>query len=181
MSTATADATSLSALGRTVAAYWSLDSTELATQLQSTSSGLSGEEAAQRLRKYGPNDVRASRELSRVDVLSRHLRSPLLLLLVFAAGASLIAGEWLDAAIVMIIVIISVAIGYSREYSAQTTAAALRARIRTRCTVVRDGQEEQVSIEDVVPGDLVLLSAGSLCRRMRSSLKAPTSSSAKPY
>jgi Mg2+-importing ATPase len=114
------------------------------------------------LRKYGPNDVRSSRELSRLVVLTRQLRSPLLLLLVFAAGASLIAGEWLDAAIVMIIVTISVAIGYSREFSAQTTAAALRERIRTRCAVVRNGREEQVPIEDVVPGDLVLLSAGSL-------------------
>ena len=162
MSTAAADSTSLPAPGRTAAAYWSLDPPEVAKQLQSTSSGLSGEEAARRLRQYGPNDVRARRELSRLDVLGRQLRSPLLLLLVFAAGASLIAGEWLDTAIVMIIVIISVAIGYSREYSAQTAAGALQARIRTRCRVVRDGHEEQVPIEDVVPGDLVLLSAGSL-------------------
>src|SRR5688572_25514968 len=107
MSTAAADSTSLPALGRTAAAYWSLDPPEVAKQLQSTSSGLSGEEAAHRLRTYGPNDVRARRELSRLDVLGRQLRSPLLLLLVFAAGASLVAGEWLDTAIVMIIVIIS--------------------------------------------------------------------------
>ncbi len=157
-----ADSTSLPALGLTAAAYWSLDPTEVAKQFQSTSSGLSGEEATRRLRTYGPNETRERRELSRLDVLSRQLRSPLLLLLVFAAIASLLAGEWLDAAIVMIIVIISVAIGYSREYSAQTAAAALGARIRTRCTVVRDGHEEHVPIEDVVPGDLMLLSAGSL-------------------
>ena len=65
MSTAAADSTSLPALGRTAAAYWSLDPTELAKQLQSTSSGLSGEEAARRLRTYGPNETRERRAGSR--------------------------------------------------------------------------------------------------------------------
>jgi Mg2+-importing ATPase len=162
MSTAVADSTPRLAPGRTPPAYWSLDPNELAKQLQSTSPGLSGEEAARRLRTYGPNDTRERRELSRLDVLSRQLRSPLLLLLVFAASASLLAGEWVDTAVVLIIVVMSVFIGYSREYSAQTAAAALQTHIRTRCTVIRGGDQAQVPMEDVVPEDLVLLSAGSV-------------------
>jgi Mg2+-importing ATPase len=131
MATAAADSTSLPAVGRTPAACWSFDPAELARRLQSDSFGLSREELLGVYGPTGPNAVRERRELSRLDVLSRQLSSPLLLLLVFAAGACLMAREWLDTTIVMIIVIISVLIGYSREYSAQTAAAALRARIRT--------------------------------------------------
>ena len=71
----------------TTAAYWSLGPSELINQLQTAATGLSAEEADRRLRLHGRNDVRASRELSRLGVLGRQLRSPLLLLLVFAAGA----------------------------------------------------------------------------------------------
>jgi P-type Mg2+ transporter len=62
-----------------------------------------------------------------------------MLLLVFAAGAAALTGEWLDATIVVTIVIVTVGIGYSREYSAQAAAARLRAHLVARATVLRDG------------------------------------------
>lgn len=145
-----------------IAAYWALDSTELAKRLESGADGLSGTEAAQRLRDHGPNELRERRASSRLDVLFGQLRSPLLLLLVFAAGASAVTGEWLDAAIVVTIVTATVGIGYSREYRAQAVAWALRARLHVRASVLRDGHAEPVPPEEVVPGDVVLLSAGSL-------------------
>ena len=108
--------------------YWALEPEELTRQLQSGPGGLSSAEAAARLRKYGRNELREHRSLSRLRVLLAQVRSPLLLLLVFAAAASALGGEWLDAAIVLTIVFATVGIGYSREYSAQSAAAALRAR-----------------------------------------------------
>ena len=143
-------------------AYWALDPTELLRRLSATPDGLSSADAAVRLRQYGPNTVRAHRPLSRLTVLLNQLRSPLLLLLIFAAGASAITREWVDATIVLTIVVATVAVGYSREYSAQAAAAALRARIHIRTRVLRDGQAESIPVEDVVPGDIVFLSAGSL-------------------
>lgn len=145
-----------------LAAYWALDLTELLARLNSGSEGLSAAEASLRLREYGPNQLRERRPLSRLDVLVRQLRSPLLLLLVFAAGASAVTGEWLDAAIVLTIVVATVGIGYSREYSAQAAAGALRARLRARASVLRDGRAEPVPTEEIVPGDVIILSAGSL-------------------
>jgi len=142
--------------------YWSLQASEVARRLDSTADGLSAPEAARRWRVYGSNELGEQRSLSRLAVLGRQLQSPLLLLLLFAAAASALTGEWLDAAIVMTIVTATVAIGYFREYSAQSAAAALRARLRARATVMRDGQPRQVPREEVVPGDVVLLSAGSL-------------------
>jgi Mg2+-importing ATPase len=143
-------------------AYWSLEVRELMRRLGSSPEGLSSTEADERLRKYGPNELREHQALTRTGVLLRQLRSPLLLLLVFAATASALSGEWIDSMIVITIVIATVGIGYSREYSAQSAAAALRARVRVRANVLRDGRAALVPIELVVPGDIVLLAAGSL-------------------
>lgn len=142
--------------------YWALDAALLATQLASGPDGLSRTESARRLAQYGPNALRGQRQLSRLDVLTRQVRSPLLLLLLFAAGTSALTGEWVDAAIVLTIVVATVAVGYSREYSAQAAAAALGARLVARSSVLRDGRADQIPAEEIVPGDIVLLAAGSL-------------------
>jgi Mg2+-importing ATPase len=143
-------------------AYWSVDARHVAHRLGSGPQGLTTSEAERRLGEYGPNALRETRPLSRVVVLIRQVRSPLLLLLVFAAAASAFTGEWLDAGIVVTIVLATVAIGYSREYSAHAAAAALRSRLRVRTTVVRDTHSTAVPTEEVVPGDVVALAAGSL-------------------
>jgi Mg2+-importing ATPase len=146
----------------TVENYWSLEWQELAKRLGSSAEGLTAEEAASRLRQYGRNELRESASLSRLRVLWNQLENPLLLLLVFAAVLSALTGEWVDAAIVLAVVVASAGMGYSREYGAQTAVAALRASVRTHCNVARDGVPQMIPIEEVVPGDVVLLSAGSL-------------------
>ena len=143
-------------------AFWSVDTTRLLSHLQSHVHGLSAADAESRLATCGPNVLRTEKGLTRLDLLVRQCRSPLLLLLVFAAAASAVTGQWMDAAIVVAIVIATVAVGYTREYSAQTAAAALRSRLSTRATTLRDGQPTQIPTHDVVPGDIVRLSAGSL-------------------
>jgi len=141
---------------------WAQAPTLLLERIGSAQQGLSSEQAAARLQNFGPNQLREERRLSRLQVLMRQLASPLLLLLVFAAVISAVAGEVTDAAIVLAILCASVFIGYRREYSAHAAAAALRERIKTRTRVLRDGREQQVPVEAIVPGDVVLLSAGSL-------------------
>ena len=142
--------------------YWTLTSDEIARQLESGSHGLSSAEAAARLRQYGRNAVRDRGQVSRLHTLLDQLRSPLLLLLIFAAAASGVTREWIDASIVLAIVLATVAIGYSREYRARAAADALRTRMHIRARVVRDGRSQAISSEEIVPGDLVHLSAGNL-------------------
>jgi Mg2+-importing ATPase len=143
-------------------AYWSRPESELCAELGTSGAGLSSEQAAARLLDFGPNELRETQRLSRLRVLLNQARSPLLLLLLFAAGVSLIVGEWTDALIVLVIVCATVLIGYRREYTAQVAAAALVARIKTRATVLRDGEPVQLPVEELVPGDVVTLAAGSL-------------------
>lgn len=142
--------------------YWALPDAALIARLKSSAAGLSSEEAGLRLRQFGPNELRDHRGVGRWRVLFNQLRSPVLWLLIFAAGASLATQEWADAVIVLVIVAASVAIGYSREYQAQSAAAKLRAKVRTTAMVVRDGQPARVPMREIVPGDVVILSAGSL-------------------
>ena len=126
------------------------------------SSGLTSVEAARRLREHGRNELREEEELSRLRVLLAQFRSPLLLLLVFAAAVALATGQWIDATIVILIILASAGLGFVREYNAQAAASALRSRIRTRANVVRDGAVRSIPIEEVVPGDVIQLSAGSI-------------------
>jgi Mg2+-importing ATPase len=142
--------------------FWSIEAETLLSCLQSRLDGLGAEDAARRLRTWGPNLVRDQQGLSRVEVFGRQWRSPLLLMLVFAAVASAVTGQWMDAAIVLTIVVATVMIGYTREYGAQTAAAALRSRLSVRTNALRDGQPTPVPIRDIVPGDVVVLGAGSL-------------------
>jgi P-type Mg2+ transporter len=142
--------------------YWALDTDEIARRLGCALEGLSSAEAKQRLEFYGRNQLREHARLSRLSALWSQLRNPLLLLLVFAAAASALTGEWADAVIVITIVVVSTGIGYSREYSAGVAAAALEARIRVRAKVMRDGAPTSIAFDEIVPGDVILLSAGSL-------------------
>ncbi|HVV83934.1 MAG TPA: magnesium-translocating P-type ATPase [Kofleriaceae bacterium] len=124
--------------------------------------GLTAAEAAAALRRYGRNELQVHRRLSRLAVVWNQLRNPLLFLLVAAAGVSILTGELTDATIVILIVVATAGIGYRREYQAASAAAALQDRVRTRATVVRDGVQRAIPVEEVVPGDVVLLAAGSL-------------------
>jgi Mg2+-importing ATPase len=142
--------------------YWTLNPEEIARRLDCNLRGLSASDASERLNAYGPNEIREEDELSRWNVLWSQLRSPLQLLLVFAAAASAITGEWTDAGIVLLIVIVSSGIGYTREYSANQAASALKGRIRVRTRVMRDGAGVPVPYSEIVPGDILTLSAGSL-------------------
>ena len=143
-------------------AYWSRQAGEVAGLLGTTAEGLASAEAERRLAEYGPNELTKQRHLSRARVLWNQVRSPLLLLLLFAVGASAAAGEWSDSVIVAAIVLASVGIGYAREYSAQSAAAELQARVHVKANAIRDGHLVTVPLREVVPGDVISLSAGSL-------------------
>ena len=145
-----------------VEAYWALKPEELFQGFKAGPEGLTSVEAAERLKSHGPNAIAREREAAWPAVLWDQLRSPLLLLLVFAAGVAALVGEWADAVIVFSIVAASAGIGFVREYRAETAVAALRERVKTRVTLFRDGQPRSLPAEEVVPGDVILLAAGSL-------------------
>ncbi|HSD90650.1 MAG TPA: magnesium-translocating P-type ATPase, partial [Kofleriaceae bacterium] len=142
--------------------YWTHTPEEVAHALGTGLGGLSSVEAERRQGRFGPNEIRRRATSTRLHMLWRQVRSPLVLLLVFAAIASGVSGEWADATIVVAILVASVGIGYRREYHAETAIKALLERVQMMARVIRDGKETSVPVHDLVPGDVFTLAAGSL-------------------
>lgn len=155
---ATRDAADQTAL----AAYWSATPEQLLTELHSSPQGLSQEEAARRLEQYGPNSIQAGSQSTALKLLLNQFKSPLVLILVFAAVISAIAGEWPDAVIVLAVVLGSTTLGFVQEYRASDAIEKLRSTVMIQSRVARNGQSCEVLSQHVMPGDVVLLSAGSL-------------------
>ena len=95
-------------------------------------------------------------------LLLSQFKSPLVLILIFAAIVSGIVGEWIDASIVLAIVLGSTILGFVQEYTASNAVEKLRSQVTIKSSVLRGGKPQMLPSEQVVPGDVVLLSAGSL-------------------
>ncbi|BAV51098.1 Mg2+ transport ATPase [Mesorhizobium loti] len=144
-------------------AYWSFDAGQLVKQLQTSTSGLSGVDAAARLAKFGRNTLTASRSgRSAAAVFAGQFRSPLVLILIFAAIVSGFVGEGNEAAIIGVIVLASCILSFTQEYGASRAMEALRQRISRKASVLRDGFERSIDAQDIVPGDVISLAAGNL-------------------
>jgi len=142
--------------------YWSRDVAGLSAALGSGPAGLSSAKAAEQLRQVGPNSVEDASKTSALRLLLRQFENPLVLILIFAALISLVLKEWVDASIILVIVLGSSLLGFYREYQASAAIEELKRRLALTCRVVRDGTEQTVDATTIVPGDVVVLSAGNL-------------------
>lgn len=134
---------------------------EVLARLGSGPDGLSSDDAAERLRQFGPNALSA--HLVRATaVLFRQIRNPILVLLLDAALVSGLTGGGTNAVIIVAIAALSIALGFFNEYRAEVAMASLRCRIRHEAEARRDGRATRVPVTDLVPGDVVSLRIGSL-------------------
>ena len=146
----------------TPAVYWSFVPEQLLSALHATRNGLQPADAEQRLKQYGLNTIRAQQQATALHLLLSQFKSPLVLILIFAAIVSGIVGEWVDASIVLAIVLGSTILGFVQEYTASNAVEKLRSQLTIKSSVLRGGQPQMLPSEQLVPGDVVLLSAGSL-------------------
>lgn len=127
--------------------------------------GLTGAEAKRRLERYGPNQLEGKPSRPMVLRLLDQLKDPMILVLLVAAGLSLWSSggeDWLDSAIILLIVVVNAVISISQENNAQRALEALRKMSAPQARVLRDGAEVRVETTQVVPGDVVRLEAGDL-------------------
>jgi P-type Mg2+ transporter len=143
-------------------AYWSRAAAEVLAELGSTPDGLSVEEARARRERLGPNALAPRRRATAIVAFLSQFRSPLVLILIFAAAVAIVAGDLTDAGIVLTIVFASATLTFYQERKASRAIEELQAQVTVKTKVVRDGRPQQIPIEDVVAGDVVMLSAGSL-------------------
>jgi Mg2+-importing ATPase len=142
--------------------FWARDAGELLAELGVSERGLGAREVDERRARYGPNRLERVRAHPGLLILLRQLRSPITLLLLATAILSAFLGEATDAAIILVILLGSTFLGFWQERHAADVIADLAARIHTRARVRRAGAELDVLVDELVPGDIVLLNAGDL-------------------
>lgn len=122
--------------------------------------GLTESEAARRLAETGPNELPASGRRGRLRILFDQFRSPLVYVLLVAAGATIAIGHPVDAAVILGVVLVNAGVGFVQEWRAGEALAALAALTVGSAGVVRDGRELRIPARDLVVGDLVMLESG---------------------
>jgi Mg2+-importing ATPase len=142
--------------------YWSQPLENVLATLVSTADGLQAADAQQRQETFGSNVLAVKERTTALGLFLNQFRSPIVLILLFATGVSAVLQDWVDAVIILAIVFGSALLSFTQEYSANSAAEKLRAQVTLKATVLRNGQPQSIPAEEVVPGDVVLLSAGSL-------------------
>ncbi|MGA2402620.1 MAG: magnesium-translocating P-type ATPase [Syntrophobacteraceae bacterium] len=135
---------------------------EVLAALETNFRGLRSEEAEKRLDEYGPNELSHTRRLGFWADIFQRCKSPLVVQLLIIALISGAIGEVKSAIIVSAMVLLSVGLSYILDHRAINTVEMLGRRVQSRMLVLRDGKETEVRISEIVPGDIVLLHAGSI-------------------
>ena len=136
---------------------------QLFQELESRPSGLTERQAQKRLEDHGPNELQPPPQAGLLRRILEQMKDPMILVLLGAAGLSLAASggeDWLDAAIILIIVMVNNVISITQEDHAQKALEELRKLSSPQARVVREGRETRMEAARLVPGDVILLEAG---------------------
>ena len=131
-------------------------------RLGTSASGLSEAEAETRLVKYGTNEVAQERKHEWLHRIWVAVRNPLVILLTILATLSYLTDDFAGGTVMMVMVVLGVSLRFIQETKAGNAAAKLKAMITVTATVVRDGKQKEIPLQQLVPGDIVKLSAGDM-------------------
>jgi len=129
--------------------------------LATSQKGLTQEEAKRRLEIYGPNELPEEQE-SKLQIFIRQFTNPFIIILIAAGGLALFLGDLKDAIVVFGLVLVNGLIGFYQEIKALSSIRALKALTKPTVKVLRNGEEMEVDIKDLVPGDVVILVEGDI-------------------
>jgi P-type Mg2+ transporter len=142
--------------------FWSTKLEDILKQLNTDGKGLSSSDAKQRLTENGRNVLKKERSHSTVKLLITQFSSPIILILIAAALVSIFLHDITNTVIILTIVFISGLLGFFQEKGASNAISRLLDLVRITSTILRDGKQVEVAIEEVVPGDVVILNAGDM-------------------
>ncbi len=142
--------------------FWSIPAAELLQQLHTAPGGLTAEDARQRLARYGSNLLTPKKRSDAVALLFAQFKSPIILILLLATGLSFFLHDPADAFIILAIVLVSGLLGFWQERGAAHAIEKLLAIVQVKASVLRDGSPQDIPVEEIVPGDTVILNAGGI-------------------
>ena len=129
-------------------------------QLRTNENGLSNEEASERLREEGKNEIPSSKKNTILNIFIEQLKSPIIFILIFAAIFSIITKNIADAIFIIVVIIINTIIGTYQEWSSEKSAEQLQNMIKIKSKIVRNGIRENIESENIVIGDIIELESG---------------------
>ncbi len=139
-----------------------LEQDEVILGLDTTlTTGLTGEEAARRMERFGPNELLEKPNTSFLKMVFSQLNNFVVILLLIAAVISSLLGDWVEAAAIIAIVILNTVLGVIQENRAEQALTALKRMATPESTVLRDGHRISIPACNLVPGDVVFLEAGN--------------------
>ena len=144
-------------------AAWHMLGVAEAFQRQQTdvTQGLSQAEAARRLTQYGPNTLAQARQRSTLSIFVAQFRSLIVALLVAAAAIAFAMGDIIEAVAILVVIVINASIGFFTEWKAAQALSALQKQTVRVAHVIREGTQSEVPAAELVPGDLIVLTAGA--------------------
>jgi len=129
--------------------------------LEVTTDGLTSDEVRRRLAEHGPNELPQVEGPTAWSILLAQLKNVLIIILVVATVLSAFLGEVLEAAVIAVILLFAILLGFVQEFRAERAMEALRRMAAPTARVLRDGHEQDIPAKELVPGDLILIAAGS--------------------
>ncbi len=133
---------------------------ETLTALHTREQGLSSDETGERLEQHGPNELPRNQGPGRLKRFLNQFRNVLIFILLIAALFTAFLGEWTDTAVILAVVIINAVVGFVQEGKAEKALESIRAMLSVSTVVRRDGHESEINVNELVPGDVVLLKSG---------------------
>lgn len=142
-------------------AWYNLKRTKVLETLKTRRAGLTEREVKRRQRDLGLNELPTGQRLSGLVIFVRQFHSSLIYILLAAAAISLWLRDYVDTYVIIAAVILNVVVGFIQEFRALKAMARLRQAVRFQTIVRRQGEERQIDIAQLVPGDVVLIQAGN--------------------
>ena len=124
--------------------------------------GLTGAEAQTRLATVGANELVARGGRTSWEIIVEQITGVLTILLFIAALVSAVLGDWIEAIVILVIVVLNAILGYTQEVKAEHSMEALKRMAVPKVRVRRDGQTQDISARELVPGDVVILETGNI-------------------
>ncbi len=147
---------------RSLDTFWDLPLDALLSELDATRAGLTESQAQDRLRKFGQNQVAPAKPFRAVREFLHFFANPLVLILLVASVVSYATGGHVEALIIAAIVVVSVILNFYQVFQAQHAVEDLRRRVALTASAIRGGASRDVPVSQLVPGDVITISAGSL-------------------
>ncbi|MBT6068168.1 cation-transporting P-type ATPase [Candidatus Peregrinibacteria bacterium] len=133
---------------------------EVFKTFKTSGKGLSDAEVKQRLEVHGKNELTAHNKTPLIIKFLEEFKDLMVIILIIAALIAGVAGEMIDASVILFIVILNACIGFAQKFKAEKALEALQKMVSPNARVVRNGKEMMINAENLVPGDIVILSEG---------------------